>query len=313
MIKKRHFYIVIGILLVGFIIGTFLDLQINEALYSDRNPFGIAMAAFGTYPCYAGLAFCAGGLLVTSLKKKDLNIFWKLVSWFLTALGYGLAVWLGSKDVPSINGFNNEALKIPFLIINVFVFGGVGALGFFVCKKGNADDLWIALMVMAAIFLLALLPTSFLIKLVIHRPRYRYLVRSGDINFRNWWESYGAYKTYLEGNPVIFGLNITKEEFKSFPSGPSGSAAIMMMVLPYLSIFFKKLKGKETMLFYIGFAWTLLMMFSRMLVGAHYLTDTCMGALIITVVYLIIHTFATSKGWIFRKEEAPQVEAEPAK
>ena len=313
MIKKRHFYIVIGILLVGFIIGSFFDLQINEAIYSDRNPFGVAMASFGTYPCYAGLSFAAGGLLVTSLKKKDLNIFWKLASWFLTALGYGLSVWLGSKDVPSINGFNNEALKIPFLIINIFVFGGIGALGFFTCKKGDENELWIALMVMAAIFLLALLPTSFLIKLVIHRPRYRYVVRSGDVAFHNWWQSFGEYKNYLQGNPVLYGIEISKEEFKSFPSGHSGSAAIMMMTLPYLSMFFKKLKGKETMLFYIGFAWTLLMMFSRILVGAHFLTDTCMGAMIIMIVYCIIHVFASSKGWVFKKVDEPQAEAEQCK
>ena len=83
----------------------------------------------------------------------------------------------------------------------------------------------------------------------------------------------------------------------------------MMMVLPYMSLFFNKLKGKETILFYIGFGWTLVMMFSRMLVGAHYLTDTCMGALIVVVVYYIGHTFATSKGLIYKEEYHPQEEA----
>ena len=62
MIKKRHFYIVIGILLAGFIVGSFLYLQINQALYSQGNMFAVMMAAFGTYPCYAGLSFTAGGL-----------------------------------------------------------------------------------------------------------------------------------------------------------------------------------------------------------------------------------------------------------
>ena len=167
MIKKRHFYIVIGILLAGFIVGSFLDLQINQAIYSQGNIFGVIMAAFGTYPCYAGLSFAAGGLLITSLKKKDLHIVWKLISWFLVALGYGLSVYLGSKDVPSVNGFDNEKLLIPTMAINLFVFGGFGALGFLVCKKGDSDTLWIALMVMAVVFIVALIPTSYLIKLVI--------------------------------------------------------------------------------------------------------------------------------------------------
>ncbi|MBP3732815.1 MAG: phosphatase PAP2 family protein [Bacilli bacterium] len=302
MIKKRHFYIVIGILLAGFIVGSFLDLQINQTLYSQGNMFGVIMAAFGTYPCYAGLSFTAGGLLITSLKKKDLHIVWRIISWFLVALGYGLSVYLGSKDVSSVNGFDNKQLLLPTMAINVFIFAGFSTLGFFVCKKGDMNTLWIALMVMAVIFILALIPTSYLIKLVIHRPRYRFVVNSGEIAFHNWWESYGAYKEYVAEEHTLYGHLITKEEFKSFPSGHSGSAAIMMMVLPYLSMFFKKLKGKETMMFYIGFAWTLLMMFSRMLVGAHFLTDTCMGALIVTVVYYIGHTIATHKGLIYKEE-----------
>ena len=306
MIKKRHFYIVIGILLAGFIVGSFLDLQINQAIYSQGNMFGVIMASFGTYPCYAGLSFAAGGLLITSIRKKDLHIIWRIVSWGLAALGYGLSVWLGSKDVPSVNGFNNEALEMPFVLANIFVFAGFTALGFIVCNKGDENKLWMSLMVMAIIFLLALLPTSFLIKLVLHRPRYRFVVNSGEIAFHNWWESYGAYKEYIEEGHILYGHLITKEEFKSFPSGHSGSAAIMMMVLPYLSMFFKKLKGKETMMFYIGFAWTLLMMFSRMLVGAHFLTDTCMGALIVVVVFYIGHEIATRKGFIYKDEYHPQ-------
>lgn len=308
MIKKRHFYIVIGILLAGFIVGSFLDLQINQAIYSEGNMFGVIMASFGTYPCYAGLSFAAGGLLITSIKKKDLHVIWRIVSWGLAALGYGLSVWLGSKDVPSVNGFNNEALEMPFVLANIFVFAGFTALGFIVCNKGDENKLWMSLMVMAIIFLLALLPTSFLIKLVLHRPRYRFVVNSGEIAFHNWWESYGAYKEYIEEDHTLYGHLITKEEFKSFPSGHSGSAAIMMMVLPYLSIFFKKLKGKETMMFYIGFAWTLLMMFSRLLVGAHFLTDTCMGALIVVIVFYIGHEIATRKGLIYKEEYHPEVQ-----
>ena len=308
MIKKRHFYIVVGILLVGFIVGSFLDLQINQAIYSQGNMFGVIMASFGTYPCYAGLSFAAGGLLITSVKKKDLHIIWRIVSWGLAALGYGLSVWLGSKDVPSINGFNNLALELPIILINIFVFLGFATLGFIFCYKGDENKLWMSLMVMAVVFLLALLPTSFLIKLVIHRPRYRFVVNSGEIAFHNWWESYGAYKEYIDEGHVLYGHLITKEEFKSFPSGHSGSAAIMMMVLPYLSMFFKKLKGKETMMFYIGFAWTVLMMFSRILVGAHYLTDTCMGALIVVVVFYIGHEIATRKGLIYKDEYHPQQE-----
>ena len=69
----------------------------------------------------------------------------------------------------------------------------------------------------------------------------------------------------------------------------------MAMFLPFAAFFFPKLKGKEIVLFYIGAAWGFLMMFSRLLVGAHYLTDTCMGSLICMVAFYVVNEFAVRK------------------
>lgn len=307
MIKKRHFIMVMSILFVGLVVGSFLDLQINQAIYSKNNGFGIFMAAFGTIPSYAGLAFLAGGLLGATLKRKDLHIALRIGCYIAAVIGYGIAVYLGSKDAPSPNGFNDEKFRIPCLLISAVLFAGVAYLGFRACFKDDRKELWSLTLVMIFIFAVGLIPVSYVIKLFIHRPRFRYVVNGGEIEFKNWWQSYSEYKDYLATNPVIDGVTITKEEFKSFPSGHSGSAAVLMMFLPYFSAFYNKLKGKEVILFYVGFAWALLMMFSRMLVGAHYLSDTCIGALILMAVYFITHVFAHSKGWIF-KEQASQQE-----
>ena len=70
MKKRFHLLIITGILLVGFIIGSFLDLQINQAIFQKHNGFGLFMASFGVYPCYMGFAFAGGGLLITSMKEK---------------------------------------------------------------------------------------------------------------------------------------------------------------------------------------------------------------------------------------------------
>ena len=86
MIKKRHFFIVFGILLTGLVLGSIFDLQIDQILFSKNNVFGLIMASFGVYPCYAGLAFIGGGLLATTLKRKDLHIVIKILSFALAAL-----------------------------------------------------------------------------------------------------------------------------------------------------------------------------------------------------------------------------------
>ena len=308
MKKRFHLFIVIGVLLVGFILGSFFDLQIDQALWSENNPFGLIMASFGVYPCYAGLAFIGGGLLSTTIKRKELPLWGKIICYFLSGLAYVMAVYLCGDEWPSVNGYNVPQLSwLSFLIAGI-VFAGVYALSFFICRNGNIKQMWSMLLVMTVIFTVALLPAGFIIKLIIHRPRFRYLVRTGAVPFHNWWENCANYKDIIktyEGSGIE-GFPITKEDFKSFPSGHSGTGMIMAMFLAYAPIFFNKLKGKETLMFYIGVLWGLTMMFSRMLVGAHYLTDTCMGSLIVLVVFYIANEFAFRKN--FFEEKVPEGE-----
>ena len=302
MKKRYHLLIIIGILLVGFVLGSFFDLQIDKALWSENNPFGLIMASFGVYPCYAGLAFVGGGLMSTTIKRKELPLWCKLFCYFLSGIALIMSVYLCGGEWPSVNGYNVPHLAWLSFLIAGLVMVGVYTLSFFVCRKGNVQQLWPMLLVMIAIFVVALLPAGFVIKLIIHRPRFRYLVRTGALPFYNWWENCANYKDYIGGH--IDGFPITKEDFKSFPSGHSGTGMIMAMFLAYAPIFFNKLKGKETLMFYIGVLWGFIMMFSRMLVGAHYLTDTCMGSLIVMVVFYIANEFAIRKGLLEVKEEA---------
>ena len=276
MKKRFHLLIVIGVLLVGFIVGSFLDLKIDEAIFDKNNGFGLFMASFGVYPCYAGLAFIGGGLLSTTIKKDDLPLWGKIICYVLSGLAYGMSIYLCGKEWPSVNGYNTPELAPLSYAICAVVFGGVYVLSFFICRKGDIKQMWRVLIVMTVIFVVSLLPAGFIIKLIIHRPRYRYAVRGGVVEFQSWWQRFSEYKDYL--GIKVEGFELVKEEFKSFPSGHSGTGMIMAMFLPLASFFFPKLKGKEVILFYVGVVWGLVMMFSRLLVGAHYLTDTCMGS-----------------------------------
>ena len=298
MKKRYHLFIIIGILLVGFIVGSFLDLQIDEALYSDGNPFGLFMASFGVYPCYAGLAFIGGGFLSTTLRRKEFPLIGKIISYVLSIAAYGMAIYLCGKEFPSVNGHNVPHLAWLSYLICAVVFAGVYIWAFFVCKKGDPKFLWNIILIMTVIFVIALLPAGFVIKLIIHRPRYRYAVRGELTAFYNWWQMFPEYKNYISSADNYierFGIEITKEEFKSFPSGHSGTGMIMAMFLPFAAFFFPKLKGKEVLLFYIGATWGFVMMFSRLLVGAHYLTDTCIGSLIVMITFYVVNEFANHK------------------
>ena len=315
MKKRFHLLIVIGVLLAGFIVGSFLDLEINQALFSKNNGFGLFMASFGVYPCYAGLAFIAGGFLSTSMRRKEFPLWAKIICYVVSGAAYGMSIYLCGKELPSVNGYNRPDLAILSYAICAVLFGAVAVGAFFVCRKGDEKQLWNILLVMSIIFVLGLVPAGYAIKLVIHRPRFRLFMEDPEIPFRNWWDTFKEYKEFLnnhgQGYNYPDGFPLTKEEFKSFPSGHSGTGMIMAMFLPFMSYFFPKLKGKEIWLFYGGVVFAFIMMFSRLLVGAHYLTDTCMGSLIVMVVYYGANEFAYRKG--FFDENDPQVkEAVPS-
>ena len=77
-----------------------------------------------------------------------------------------------------------------------------------------------------------------------------------------------------------------------------------MVLLPSLPLFFRKLEGKETILLYVGFGWTLICMFFRILVGAHFLSDTCMSGLIIILLFFVLSEFARTKKLLPPDQEA---------
>jgi len=69
-IFRLHIYIILGIFVIGFIIGSFLDLQIMESVFSRDNIFGFIVAAFSVIFGYLVLAFFGVGLFEFALHRK---------------------------------------------------------------------------------------------------------------------------------------------------------------------------------------------------------------------------------------------------
>ena len=303
MKKRFHLLIIIGLLLVGFVIGSFFDLQIDKALFQENNGFGLFMASFGVYPCYICLSFIGGGLLCTTLRRKELPLWGKIVCYFLSALAYGLSIFLCGREWPSVNGHNVPQLAPLSYVICAIVFSGSFVLGYLACRKGDTKKLWGVCLVLGLAFAFSLIPAGYLIKLVIHRPRYRYMVYyGGDEFYRNWWDTFSEYKNFIGMDKIKAGLEITKEEFKSFPSGHSTAVMCSLIMFATMPLMNKKWMKYQVPMFYIAFAWGLVVMFARLLVGAHYLSDVCMGALLAVIFFYIANEIIVQK--LLPKEEA---------
>ena len=120
------------------------------------------------------------------------------------------------------------------------------------------------------------------------RPRFRYLLQLGSYDrFTPWYRPLGF--NFDEGNNV-----------KSFPSGHTAGGAVsyLAMLLPFCT---EKLKDKTLLCFAVPFVYTSMLAYTRMVMGAHFLTDVTVGGMI-TFTLIIIATAILDKKHYALKE-----------
>ena len=297
MLKMRlHLYIAMGVFLVMFIVGSFLDLQIAQDIFSDKNGFGLTVAALSMNLGYAVIAAMGGIVLYHGVKLAKLT--WQKVIFIIGSFFFlGAAIYFDAKEFFGPNGWTDVAPEYMGYLIATPLMGGAMYLGYLVGKKANNPQLWI-LMVVGAFFIgLSLIIGTTVVKNIFHRPRYRIAVADGCCDFYPWWERCHDYKSIMNF------FEIGKEEFKSFPSGHTSVCALTMFgVILYPFVTGKELKH-QVLYFYIGMAYTLFVAFTRMLVGAHYLSDVGMGGLISLICTYIYYEIIIHKPILYKKEE----------
>lgn len=284
--KNRKIYIIpLTVFTIGIILGSLFDLQVSSALYSSKDVFGLAMASFGHWVGYSFLALMAGFIFRSGLKEK---VTWqKICEIALGVVGYFASTWLAGKEVSSVNGYNTPELKWLWVIVCGVLFAAIFFFGNIYGKKNENKAIILALFILVVFMMIELIPVSQILKSLVRRPRYRVVANDAygyQASFTNWWETFKGFDDLLAANPTADHFS---EHFRSFPSGHAGVAGIMMFGLPYLTLIEEKLKGKEFLLFIIGFIFTLLMCLSRIIVGAHYLSDVSFGGLFMTIFCII--------------------------
>ena len=286
---RLHIYLLIGVFVITFIVGSFVDEGLNAALFSRNNTFGLTMSAIGTIPGYGVFAILGGGAFAFFMNKNykmTLRIFCLLFS----ILGVALGVHFSGREIFSANGFYQgpefKWTLYGYLIL-LPVMLALAFLGYILGKKSDNPNLWIVYVVLSIAIFFSLIPGVSALKSIFHRPRYRLLDLTG-LEFYPWWKPCKNYKELLE---TFAPLGVTKEEFKSFPSGHAGATAVSMMFAMALPFVNRKYMKYQMPIFYGAFAWTLLVMFTRMLVGAHFLSDVSIGILLTLIFMMIANEF----------------------
>lgn len=283
--------IVVVFLMLGLCLlaGTVCDYQLSCVLYDKTNWFGQFFASFGEIP-YTCACTAAGILFICAVnKKKPVQAVLQVIfGVFLIYWGWNL---ISSEGYGNFLLFKKFGADTGWTTLNDFFFGCIYFIPvviFDLCiirlvegqeKKRLIRFAWFLCFVVAAQDILI----NQGLKLIWSRPRMRTIQTVSGINFQPW------YSIGQSNAQHFLDQGIAQEELLSFPSGHSSNAAVIftLCALPWLNSKMEKYKG---IFFWGSVVFTGCVMLSRIIAGAHFLSDTSVGAAI-TFAFVVLGSY----------------------
>lgn len=266
MLKKYKTDIIIFYVaaLAALLAALFWDLQLDKILNNPEDVFSIWFQNTGEIPSRL-ICPIAGTILFYTYKTKLEQ----------TA---GLIICLGGSAY-----FGYYIGKYFFIEENRMLFSIIYGLGFgIVClilgRLINVPDKYREVIRKAAVLGIIVMFLQLAVveglKYLWGRVRFRDLLAAGSYDaFTPWYKING-----INGN-------------KSFPSGHTAGAGMsyLIMLLPYIS---DEWKNRTQICFWSAFIYTSVVAFTRLVMGAHYLSDVAAGGIIsFTIVIISIKIF----------------------
>lgn len=261
----RSTRLLFALLLACMIAGSIYDFQISSFLYPGKeSSFGQFFAAFGELPAFLAL-ICAGVLLFRhrGCLRRDWNVLFLIGAFGLIFGGIFLSVHEATDNVPAMPAW------VP-LLVTVF-FAAVCSAALLLVTSGAQGKTVIRFVLTLIFVCVGTMLLINIIKVPWGRARMRLIASTGNASyFTPWWKAGSSLKNQLVAEGV------SSDEFRSFPSGHTACAACAMLaaLLPTVS---RRFRGKEKRLGLSGALWTAIVAFSRLRMGAHFLTDVTMA------------------------------------
>lgn len=274
LISKRNIYLLTGVLVGLLLIGSFFDYAISQSLYNPNNAFGIFFAAYGEAPSY--LAWAASGtlLLRTSGPRTGLSTALQVAGGLLILVSAAEAVYLPTR-------YLTEVSPIVIALVGVALIALVSTLTWQASREADIAVVRKLALVLFLVVFLELVVVN-LIKIVWERPRMRLMEEYPAIDFSPWWSIGSTHKETL----VLSG--VSSDEFKSFPSSHTANAATAMLFTAFATLK-DSLRRHATLILWVGAAWGGIVALSRIIMGAHFLSDVTVGFTVTFVIMLAVY------------------------
>lgn len=279
LIKTRDFIIIACLAVVGLVLGGIFDYSISEALYADSGlkNAGIIISNYLLLPFFTlTLSLIAVGIF-TSLKKPNKIRIPIIIIYSLLGLYMLYQQFDKIGDMKEVFGKTIGYVNIALTFI--LTIGLATLIALKVLKKYDHEKIW-RLTLVTGITIAAAFVIMVGIKYLASRPRPWYVfgnvaqeVEPHYISYRDFWifHPFEAFKGDEQ-----------REFFKSFPSNHVNTSLMVMPTLFYFTKLEPKLDNTKTrvILTYGCFGFGLLMAFTRMIAGAHFLSDVSFGLMV---------------------------------
>ena len=292
-------YVAIFVLIL---VGTFADLEVSKSLavlnkgeYYTHSLFAAFFEVVGEMPVYI-LPSTAAFIIMQYLLQGELSKAKRYTIIFIAFLVvFALNIFASFKLVLNAHNYVNLGWVYSG-IFQYFIYILVSAIFTLFCyiismwltNKGNLKNLAICSLIVIFTAILSQIVTQS-IKPFALRARYRYMNYLGNFSLYSPWYDFNANN--------IVGELAKKDYFKSFPSGHTTAAAMMLTLILFTTSFgeFKK-RYIRSIIISVAVLFPVVVGFSRIQAGAHYLTDVSFG-LLITLTAMLISKWAVNK-WL---------------
>lgn len=284
MLSKKTvliFISVFAVLMTFLALGSF-DYNFSRSIIDPHSPWANFFDQFGEIPAF--LLMLIGIAILFGARKKE--VLWRNILSHVLALPFMALFSYAITFMPVKYMFENHATGLPedvpqilniiTLLLGILLFAVVLILQY------RADDTKLKEMKKAAVLFIVLIIGEMVlvnvVKVIWGRPRMRMLETMDD--FRKWY----VIKGPAPGN-----------EYKSFPSGHTANGFAAIGFTLFFS-YFKTVNKKLILIFAI--VWGTLVALSRVVLGAHFLSDVITGG------YITILLFFALNSLFFRKRES---------
>ena len=296
---KRNIMVALAICLIFaalMAVATIYDLQINHAVadldkgYISSNLFGRFFETVGILPIYLLTAFSAM-IIYHYLAKLGKKVIYIVIRVVMIIASVGLLFYMWNQIFEYLGdhyGFAHQldgiTYKLGFALLGLVSAGVI----YYLVSKFKPATLnkliaWAVIVVITAALSRGL---SELLKFFAGRPRYRTMFVLNDFSIHRAWYEFQGKVTVTED---MFALGVASDAFKSFPSGHVNATAMLIALTALPSMFEKTNNLKCKILVIVAtVALTVLVMFSRMVMGAHFLSDVVAGYFLTVVSYFVV-------------------------